>query len=134
MFVRGFRRLLAMTGIALCQVLVLAVHMAAQDAKALGLEDALRFRTFADLTPISLSPDGRWAAFTVRDNLRSRTVDDRTWRLTGVRDIFTGTDVYLLNLKSTSLVALTEGKSDSFQGIWSPDSRYLAFISDRDGS
>ena len=134
MFVRRFRRLHAMTGIVLCQILVLAVYMVAQDAKPLGLEDALRFRSFADLTPISLSPDGKWAAFTVRDNLRSRTVDDRTWRLTGVRDIFTGTDVYLLNLKSTSVVALTEGKSDSFQSIWSPDSRYLAFISDRDGS
>ena len=134
MSVRRFRRLLAVTGIALCQALVLPVYMAAQDAKPLGPEDALRFRTFADLTPISLSPDGKWVAFTVRDNLRSRTVDDRTWRLTGVRDIFTGTDVYLLNLKSTVLVALTEGISDSFQGIWSPDSRYLAFISDRDGS
>src|SRR5580693_6855645 len=103
MFVQRFRRLHAMTGIVLWQVLLLAVYMVAQDAKPLGLEDALRFRSFADLTPISLSPDGKWAAFTVRDNLRSRTVDDRTWRLTGVRDIFTGTDVYLLNLKSTSV-------------------------------
>src|ERR1700739_1331600 len=134
MSVRRFRRLLAVTGIALSQALILAAYMAAQDARPLGPEDALRFRTFADLTPISLSPDGKWAAFTVRDNLRSRTVDDRTWRLTGVRDIFTATDVYLLNLKTTSLVRLTEGRSDSFQGIWSPDSRYLAFISDRDGS
>ena len=133
MVVRRFRVFLFSAVIFLCALLVTG-HAAAQATKALGLEDALRFRTFDDLTPISLSPDGKWAAFTVRENLRSRTVDDRTWRRTGIRDIFTGTDICLLNLHSGSLITLPEGLFDSFEGVWSPDSRYLAFISDQDGS
>lgn len=114
--------------------LALPQSFAARESVPLALEDALRFRQFADLTRISLSPDLNWAAFTVRENRRSRTVDDRTWALTGIRDIFTGTDVYILNLHSGASRRLTEGQFDNFQTIWSPNSRYLAFISDRDGS
>src|SRR5579863_1757715 len=127
MIVRRFRLVLFSPVIFLCLLLATG-RTTAQATKPLDLEDALRFRTFDDLTPISLSPDGKWAAFTVRENLRSRTVDDRTWRLTGIRDIFTGTDIYLLNLHSGSLITIPEGQFDSFEGVWSPDSRYLAFI------
>lgn len=133
MVVRWIRGFLLRAVICPCLFLV-ARPIVAQETKALGLEDALRFRTFDDLTPVSLSPDGKWAAFTVRENVRSRTVDDRTWRLTGIRDIFTGTQIYLLNLNSGSLITVSEKQFDSFQGVWSPDSRYLAFISNQDGS
>jgi dipeptidyl aminopeptidase/acylaminoacyl peptidase len=108
--------------------------LAVRASVPLALDDALRFRQFADLTAISLSPDLNWVAFTVRENRRARTVDDRTWALTGIRDIFTGTDVYILNLRSGATRRLTEGQFDNFQTVWSPNSRYLAFISDRDGS
>ncbi|MGO9520064.1 MAG: S9 family peptidase [Candidatus Korobacteraceae bacterium] len=106
----------------------------AQNAEPLPLEDALRIREFDELMPITLSQDGKWLAYTVRDHQRIRPVDEETWYRTGVRDTFTGTDIYILNIGTGEPRNLTEGKNDNFMPVWSPDGRYLAFLSDRDGS
>src|SRR5271156_4394284 len=79
----------------------------AQSDLPLSVEDALRTKEFAQLMPVSLSPDGEWLAFTVKDNRRSRTVDIQSWMLSGVRSIFTGTDISILNVNTGVTKVLT---------------------------
>ncbi len=128
------RLLLVATAILAIYAIAAPERSVAENVEPLALEDALRFRKFADLAPMAISPDRKWLAFSIRDNQRARTVDDKAWALTGVRDIFTGTDIYVLNLESGAMTNVTGGMHDNFQTVWSPDSQYLAFISDRDGS
>jgi len=104
------------------------------DSGALSVEDTLRVREFGQLTPISLSPDGDWVAYTVRDNQRARTLTDESVELTGIRSAFTGTDIWICNLGLGKETNLTAGEGDNWMPVWSPDGHYLAFLSDRDGS
>jgi len=123
-------------GLAACVLWWIAVpHRArAQALQPLSVEDALRTVEFGQLTPVGLSPDGRWVAYTVKNNQRSRAVDRATWARFGVRDVFTGTDIWVLNVQTGSSRNVTGGEDDNFMPVWSPDSRQLAFLSDRDGS
>jgi dipeptidyl aminopeptidase/acylaminoacyl peptidase len=106
----------------------------AQAAKPLLVEDDLRTLEFGELMPVGLSPDGKWLAYTVKNNQRSRRVSLDTWARSGIRDVFTGTDIYILNVETGVSKSLTSGNGDNFMPVWSPDGRYLAFLSDRDGS
>src|SRR5271168_1359607 len=42
----------------------------------LRIEDALKTKTLGGLAPISVSPDGQWVAYTVRDESKKRTETD----------------------------------------------------------
>lgn len=127
---------------AVCFVLMACVSWAvampnqamAQAAMPLSVEDSLRTLEFAQLMPVGLSPDGKWLAYTVKSNQRSRTVDFDNWPRSGLRDVFTGTDIDLLNVSTGVTKNLTGGEADNFMPAWSPDGRCLAFLSDRDGS
>ena len=105
----------------------------AQDAQPLSVNDALGTAEFAELMPIALSPDGEWLAYTIKTNQKSRSVDFETWIRSGVRGVFTGTDVWVANTKTGETRNLTGGVGDNFLPVWSPNARYLAFVSDRDG-
>jgi dipeptidyl aminopeptidase/acylaminoacyl peptidase len=115
-------------------VLAGATNATAQVPKPLPVRDALDTLQFAQLTPVALSPDGRWLAYTVKNSRKTRAVDRATWARTGVRDVFTGTDIRLLRVKTGFQRSLTGETNDNFMPVWSPDGRYLAFLSDRDGS
>jgi len=106
----------------------------AQSSTPLSVEDALDVRTFVDLLPIALSPHGQWLAYTVKDNRRARRGDLETWARTGVRNVFTGSDVWISNVETGATRNLTSGRDDNFLPAWSPDGHYLAFLSNRDGS
>lgn len=106
----------------------------AQGPTPLSVDDALDVRAFAELMPVTRSPHGQWLAYTVRDNRRARRGDQETWARTGVRSIFTGSDVWLSNVETGETRNLTGDKDDDFLPTWSPDGHYLAFLSDRDGS
>ena len=67
---------------------------------------------FAD---VRLSPDGKWAAAVVPDSD------------SGNRDI------WLVDLRSGAMTRLTSNPANDWQMAWSPDSRRLAFASDRNG-
>jgi dipeptidyl aminopeptidase/acylaminoacyl peptidase len=97
----------------------------------LSVRDALRTIEFGELTAVQLSPDGQLLAYTVKNNERSRTVDRKGWAQSGVRDVFTGTDIYVLQVQTDAVRILTRGRADNFLPEWSPDGRYLAFLSDR---
>ncbi len=63
----------------------------------------------------SISPDGRSVAVAVRDaTTRTR-------------------DIWIYNIEHATGTRLTFGATDDFAPIWSPDSRDVAFLSERDG-
>jgi dipeptidyl aminopeptidase/acylaminoacyl peptidase len=82
-----------------------------------SLADLERLRTVSDP---QVSPDGRWVAYTVR---RADAKDDK-------RD----TDVWMTSLDGKETVRLTSRKESETTPRWSPDGRFLAFLSSRDDS
>src|SRR5690348_16091252 len=105
-----------------------------QGLKPLPVEDAVGAWGFANLMPVALSPNGKWLAYTVKNNRRSSSGDLETWVRTGVRDIYTGTDIWMTNTQTGEVKKLTGDKGANFSPVWSPDGHYLGFLSDRDGS
>jgi dipeptidyl aminopeptidase/acylaminoacyl peptidase len=100
----------------------------------LSLEDGLRMHSFGPLMPIGISPNGKWLAYVVQDNQRVRSSDDEAWARTGVQRWNTGTDVWIVDMENGNARSLTSGDGDNWTPSWSPDSRFLGFLSTRDGS
>ncbi|MGH9719709.1 MAG: TolB family protein, partial [Bryobacteraceae bacterium] len=102
----------------------------------LRVEDALRARSFAQYTPLAVSPDGESVAYSLVDESRrqgaNRTGSAR-FTLTGVHYFGIGSDVWLRSVGSENSSNLTGGAGNSWAPSWSPDGRYLAFHSDSDG-
>jgi dipeptidyl aminopeptidase/acylaminoacyl peptidase len=131
---RGIRKRTLLTLSCMLGLVTLSDLANAQDPIPLKVEDAVGVRTFGPLMHITLSHGGEWLAYTVRGNRRARTGDVETWARTGVRDIFTGSDIWISNIVTGETRNLTGDTSDNFLPVWSPDGHYLSFVSDRDGS
>lgn len=102
--------------------------------QSLSVEDAVTIHDFALYSPPRISPDGMWLAYTVSDNTRMRDVDEEDWARSGVPVYEIGTDIILINLRNGKKTNLTHSVGNNWGSSWSPDGRYLAFNSDRDGS
>lgn len=103
------------TAALLCAALVsLTASVHAQSPRAVTPGDLYRFR---DVGNGRLSPDGQWVAYTVT------TVDSATDR----RD----TDVWMTSWDGARTVRLTSSSESESNPRWSPDNRYLAFVSGR---
>jgi len=103
--------------------------------QALNVRDALGIAVFADRNQLDLSPDGSLVAFALQDSQRATAsgnrgndFDDR-----GVPRGHAGTDVYVADGRSGKTRRLSDGRGSAWGPVWSPDGRYLAFYSDRDG-
>jgi dipeptidyl aminopeptidase/acylaminoacyl peptidase len=127
------RKLIAAFLVCIALRFAIVLTAVAQTSKPLPVEKALNTLGFAELTRVRFSPDGRWLAFTIKDSQRIRTVDLRDWARSGVRDAFTGTDIAIVDSRTGEMRRLTGGKGDNFMPVWSPNGKYLAFLSDRDG-
>lgn len=95
-----------------------ATAAAARAAKrALRPTDIFRVR---DVRDPQISPDGRWVAYTVTVADSARDKND--------------TDVWMASWDGKDNIRITSTKEGESQPRWSPDGRYLSFLSSRDGS
>jgi dipeptidyl aminopeptidase/acylaminoacyl peptidase len=93
-----------------------SVHpVEAQSQRKITLDDLSRVREVSDP---QLSPDGEWVAYTVS---RNDSVHDRIDQ-----------DVWMTSWDGRQSVRLTSSISSERAPRWSPDGRYLAFLSDRE--
>ncbi len=105
----------------------------------LPVEDALNVREFGQSTvPAELSPDGKWVAYMVADN-RKRIVSpvsqsEERYARTGVSWFAIGVDIFISNTESGETQNLTQGNGNNWSPVWSPNGRYLGFLSDRGSS
>lgn len=107
-----------------------------RDLTPLPMEAAIESASFPAWVPISLSPGGEWVAFTLHNPGKSPTPQKpRYSRLTrsGAPSPLAGSDIWIANTRTGQSRNLTGGKGTSWAPVWSPDGRFLAFDSDRDG-
>ena len=104
----------------------------AAQMRPLDLKTALSMKTFGDRTPLSLSSDGSLVAFTAIDPLR-RSSGGGSLTNSGVSSEYEGGDVWLADLRTGKNRNLTQGVGSSWDPVWSPDGKKLAFYSDRNG-
>ncbi len=103
----------------------------AQEATPLPVEDVLRVRSFADLVPARFSADGKRLAYTVQDHQRKRWVSRESLWETGIPPWGVACDIFVLDVASGDSKNISGGTGDNWLPAWSPDGRYLAFLSDR---
>ncbi len=108
----------------------------AQGRDVLPVEDFLRVHSFGGFgwSSVDVSPDGKWVAYVIRDIGKSEPADREATIRTGVPLGTTGEDIYVFNVEAGTAKNLTGGRSESWLPKWSPDGRYLAFLTNRDGS
>jgi dipeptidyl aminopeptidase/acylaminoacyl peptidase len=97
---------------------MLATQLAVGQAptpRKLELDDIYRLRAVSDP---QISPDGAWVAYTVSV---ADTVEDES-----------NSDVWMARWDGSRNVRLTASKADEHSAQWSPDGRYLTFLSSRD--
>jgi dipeptidyl aminopeptidase/acylaminoacyl peptidase len=90
--------------------------VAAQAKRPLQPDDIFEIKTVSDPR---ISPDGAWVAYTVSQLDRKEDNSD--------------TDIYMVPTTGGAAVKLTSSKKPETSPRWSPDGRYLAFLSSRDG-
>jgi dipeptidyl aminopeptidase/acylaminoacyl peptidase len=108
-------RLLASLALAVL-LAALASPLRAEAPRPLKPEDIFALKTVGDPR---ISPDGRWVAYTVRSlDPKADSAD---------------TDVYMLPFEGGTALQLTASPKAENRPLFSPDGRYLAFLSGRDG-
>jgi dipeptidyl aminopeptidase/acylaminoacyl peptidase len=103
----------------------------------LSVDDLLRKRSFTEV-PITLSPDGRWVAYTLINPRRAQVLEGRSATFApktrnGAPGFARGTELWVTNTATGESRNITGERGVSWGGVWSPDSRLLAYYSDRSG-
>ena len=117
-----------------CSAIALAGRTPAQERKPIAIEDVLNTKLLARLVPIALSPDGKRLAYTVQDNRRAIAYVREAYHRTGLPPWGIGSDIWMQDLEPGMVRNLTGGDGDNWLPSWSPDGRYLAFLSTRGAS
>jgi len=101
----------------------------------LPITEGLAALTFSNM-PLSLCPgDEQWIAYQLNDVRRLKKATGKYADLTstGVPRLGAGGDIWLTNVRTGQSRNLTGGLGSNWALAWSPNGKYLAFYSDRDG-
>ncbi|MFI5183746.1 MAG: S9 family peptidase [Vicinamibacteria bacterium] len=96
--------------------LVVSVPLAEGGGRLVQVDDLFALKSVGDP---QLSPDGAWVAYTLTSVDAKRDKSD--------------TDVYMAPIGGGEAIRLTTSPKDETRPRWSPDGRYLAFLSGREG-
>jgi dipeptidyl aminopeptidase/acylaminoacyl peptidase len=110
-----------------------------REPESLPVEIALRSHSLSEISPLAVSPGGKWIAYSVHDNLRMQAtreqgIEKERYVRSGIFLQNEANDIWITNLEDGNSRNLTEGLGSNWNPAWSPDGHYLAFLSDRDGS
>ena len=98
-------------------VLLAAIPVSAQPTRALRVDDIFNIREVRDP---QRSPDGRWVAYTVT---------------TAVKDTDkSNTDIWMVSWDGIEHIQITSTPDGESSPRWSPDNKFLSFISSRHGT
>jgi dipeptidyl aminopeptidase/acylaminoacyl peptidase len=101
-----------------------------------SIEELLRMKTFPVLMPISVSPDGKYIAYTLQDGARvgettdAESMDERA----GSGRLSRGCEIWVAYLESGRQVQVGAQGGSNWGPTWSPNNQMLAFFSDSGGS
>src|ERR1700738_4416604 len=126
---RGAAFLLA----ALAGVVGLSTIRAIAQVQPLRVEDIVATHSFSDWS-VRFSPDSTRVAYATKDNRKIGLIAIEQLLLTGVPFNGLASDIYVVQVKTGEVANLTGGTGNNWAPAWSPDGRYLAFLSDRDSS
>jgi dipeptidyl aminopeptidase/acylaminoacyl peptidase len=112
------KRTLVLASLAAFLVLAIALpaHTQERATRLLAIDDLFTLRDVGDPR---ISPDGAWVAYTVRGLDAKEDTSD--------------TDVWMVPFAGGEPLRLTSSKKGESSPRWSPDNRYLAFLSSREG-
>ena len=118
-----------------CVGIVIGGRAQNPETSPVPIETILRMRSFG-VGLRTFSPDGKWIAYTVRAPQEGAARGDAFdyWLQTGVGLSAFGSDIWITEIDTGTTRSITEGKGSNWLPSWSPDGRYLAFLSDRDGT
>lgn len=97
--------------------ILLATPAAAQTTRPLKVDDIFNIREVRDP---QRSPDGKWVAYTVTTAVRDTDKNN--------------TDVWMVSWDGTEQIQVTSTPEGESSPRWSPDNKYLSFISSRMGA
>jgi dipeptidyl aminopeptidase/acylaminoacyl peptidase len=118
---------------ALAGVVALSAIPAIAQVAPLRVEDVVATHSFSEYMPVRFSPDGRQLAYAARDNRKIGLNAIEQIVLSGVPSSAFGADIFVAQVTTGEVMNLTGGTGNNWAPAWSPDGRYLAFLSDRDG-
>ena len=116
----------------LCGILLLPA--VAQQLSPLPIEDVLSARSFVQNSPVEFSPDNERLAYVVAQDRPSKLAKMEDFLRAGFPISARSTDILVVELKTGESRSITRGVGENWLPVWSPDGKYLAMLSDRDGS
>jgi Tol biopolymer transport system component len=108
------RRVLVLAAVLVSGV---AFPSVAQPRRSLIVDDLYNLR---EVREPQRSPDGKWVAYTVTRAIRETDKND--------------TDVWMVSWDGTQQIQVTSTPDSESRPRWSPDGKYLSFVSSRQGS